>query len=125
MDPLNDMTLQRLGIADLRPHARNSRTHSKKQIKQIADNIRKFGFRNPVLVDEANCIIAGHGRVEAAKLLGHDSVPVVRLEGMSEAEKRAYIIADNRLAELAGWDKDLLALELEHIWSWMPHSICP
>jgi DNA modification methylase len=115
MDSLNDMTLQRLGIADLQPHARNSRTHSKKQIKQIADSIRKFGFRNPVLVDEANCIIAGHGRVEAAKLLGHDSVPVVRLEGMSEADKRAYIIADNRLAELAGWDKELLALELEHI----------
>lgn len=107
--------LERLKVSVLQPYQRNARTHSKKQIRQIADSIRKFGFTNPVLVDEADRIIAGHGRVAAARLLGVDSVPVVRIEGMSEADRRAYVIADNRLAELAGWDNNLLALELEGI----------
>lgn len=107
--------LERLKIADLKPHERNPRTHTKKQIRQIADSIKRFGFTNPVLVDGSNRIIAGHGRVEAARLLGMDEVPAIRLEGMSEADRRAYIIADNRLAELAGWDNELLTLELGHI----------
>lgn len=101
-----------MAVADLRPHDRNPRTHSKKQVEQIAESIRRFGFTNPVLVDRDGQVIAGHGRIEAAKLLGMATVPVLRLEHMTEAEKRAYIIADNRLAELAGWDNDLLALEL-------------
>jgi len=107
--------LTQLRIDDLKPHERNARTHSKKQTRQIADSIRKFGFTNPVLVDEHNRIIAGHGRVDAARLLGMKSVPVLRLEGMSEADRTAYIIADNRLAEQAGWDNELLALELGHV----------
>ena len=86
------------------PYERNPRTHSKKQIEQIAASIREFGFTNPVLIDGERRIIAGHGRVAAAKLLGMDRVPTIRLEHLSEAQKRAYIIADNRLAELAGWE---------------------
>jgi DNA modification methylase len=104
--------LESMAVADLRPHERNPRTHSKKQVEQIAESIRRFGFNNPVLVDRDGQVIAGHGRIEAAKLLGMATVPVLRLEHMTEAEKRAYVIADNRLAELAGWDNDLLALEL-------------
>lgn len=104
--------LKSMAVADLRPHERNPRTHSKKQVEQIAASIKRFGFTNPVLVDRDGQVIAGHGRIEAAKLLGMATVPVLRLEHMTEAEKRAYVIADNRLAELAGWDNDLLALEL-------------
>lgn len=104
--------LETAAIASLRNHDRNARTHSKAQIEQIRRSIERFGFTNPVLVDNANTIIAGHGRVAAARLLKLDCVPVLRLEHMSEAERRAYVIADNRLAELAGWDKDLLQLEL-------------
>lgn len=107
--------LEKIPLADLKPHDRNPRTHSKKQVEQIADSIRRFGFTNPVLVDGAGQVVAGHGRIEAAKLIGMTSVPVLRLEHMTEAEKRAYVIADNRLAELAGWDNNLLALELSAI----------
>src|SRR5438045_9045617 len=99
----------------LKPRAINPRTHSKKQIAQIASAIRRFGFTNPVLVDDANGIVAGHGRVEAAKAVGLDQVPTVRLADMSEAEIRAYVIADNRLAENAGWDRELLGLELQYL----------
>src|SRR5262249_41832317 len=99
----------------LLPYERNPRTHSKKQIEQIAASIREFGFTNPVLSDGERRIIAGHGRVAAAKLLGMDRVPTIRLEHLSEAQKRAYIIADNRLAELAGWDEALLAIELKDL----------
>jgi DNA modification methylase len=100
---------------ELLPYERNPRTHSKKQIEQIAASIREFGFTNPVLIDGERRIIAGHGRVAAAKLLGMDRVPTVRLEHLSEVQKRAYIIADNRLAELAGWDETLLAIELKYL----------
>ena len=99
-------------IASLAPWARNARTHSKKQIRQIADSIRRFGFTNPVLIDEAGTILAGHGRVAAATLLGMTEVPCVQIEHMSEDEKRAYVLADNKLALNAGWDEDLLAAEL-------------
>jgi DNA modification methylase len=98
---------------ELRPYPNNARTHSKRQIRQIANSIKKFGFCNPVLIDDAKQIIAGHGRVEAAKLLGIDAVPICRLSHLSDAEKRAYILADNKLAEKAGWDKELLAIELQ------------
>lgn len=100
-------------IATLKAYARNARTHSSRQIAQIARSIERFGFTNPVLVDDDGMILAGHGRVKAALSLGMATVPVVRLSHMSEAEKRAYIIADNRLAEKAGWDNDLLAFELQ------------
>ena len=107
--------LEQIALTDLVPHDRNARTHSKKQLKQIADSIQRFGFTNPVLVDGKNSVVAGHGRIEAAKMLGMTDVPTLRLEHMTEAEKRAYVIADNRLAELAGWDNELLALELSAI----------
>jgi DNA modification methylase len=97
------------------PNPRNARTHSKHQIRQIAASINAFGFTNPVLIDSRNTIIAGHGRVEAAKLLGIDRVPTVRLEGLTQDQIRAYVIADNRLAEKAGWAKEILAIELQHL----------
>jgi DNA modification methylase len=100
-------------LRQLRPYPNNARTHSRAQVKQIAKSIKKFGFCNPVLVDDDKQIIAGHGRVEAAKLLGIDAVPTVRLSHLSEADKRAYILADNKLAAKAGWDRDILAIELQ------------
>lgn len=106
-----------IAISDLKPWARNARTHSKKQVLQIADSIEAFGFTNPVLIDERHTILAGHGRVEAARLLGMAEVPCLRLDYMSEDEKRAYVLADNKLALNAGWDDDLLAAELGALMS--------
>ena len=105
--------IEYLPPASLRPWARNARTHSKKQLRQISESIRTFGFTNPVLIDQANTILAGHGRVEAAKSLGMDTVPCLRIEHMTEDEKRAYVIADNKLALNAGWDEEILAQELQ------------
>ncbi len=96
----------------LQPYARNPRTHSAEQVEALAASIARFGFTNPILVDESRGVIAGHGRLLAAKLLGLAKVPVVVLDHLSEIERRAYVIADNRLAELADWDQDLLAEEL-------------
>lgn len=107
------MKIETLSIKSLRPYPRNARSHSKKQIRQIARSIETFGFCNPVLVDDQDQIIAGHGRVAAAKLLGLESVPTVKLSHLSEVEKRAFILADNRLAEKAGWDREILAIELQ------------
>src|SRR5215467_3026127 len=101
--------------AQLKPRARNPRTHTKKQIQQIAASIKEFGFISPVLVDGADGIIAGHGRVEAAKLIGMSDVPTVRVDHLTPAQIRAYVIADNKLAENAGWDRALLALELQEL----------
>ena len=100
-------------IASLRPYARNARTHSKRQVRQIAASIERFGFTNPVLVSDDGEIIAGHGRVEAAKLLGWKAVPTIALSHLSETERRAYVLADNKLALYAGWDKEILAIELQ------------
>jgi DNA modification methylase len=100
-------------VTDLKPYPRNARTHSRKQLKQIAAAIKEFGFTNPVLIDESDQIIAGHGRVAAAKLLGVAEVPTLQLSHLSPLQKRAYILADNRLAEKAGWDKEILAVELQ------------
>jgi ParB-like chromosome segregation protein Spo0J len=102
-------------IASLRPWARNARTHSRKQIRQIADSIKTFGFTNPVLIDATGNILAGHGRVEAAKLIGMVEVPCLRIEHLSPAQKRAYVLADNKLALNASWDEDLLADELKQL----------
>jgi ParB-like chromosome segregation protein Spo0J len=99
-------------VETLTPYKNNARTHSRKQLRQIADSIERFGFTNPVLVSDDNMIIAGHGRVEAAKLLGMTEVPIRRLLHLSRDEVRAYVLADNKIAENAGWDKDLLAIEL-------------
>jgi DNA modification methylase len=106
------MKIEQLPTADLIPYARNTRTHSPEQVAQIAGSIREFGFTNPVLIDGENGIIAGHGRVMAASKLGLAKVPCIRLAHLTETQKRAYIIADNKLALNAGWDEELLALEL-------------
>jgi DNA modification methylase len=102
------------------PYPRNPRTHSKKQIKQIAASIREFGFVNPVIVDEGNMILAGHGRVEGARQQGLITVPVVRHDHLTTAQKRAYVIADNRLAEQSGWDREMLAIELGELIDLLP-----
>jgi hypothetical protein len=97
-------------VEALIPYARNARTHSAAQVAMIAGSIREFGFTNPVLVDGENGIIAGHGRVMAARQLGMGTVPVIELAHLTEAQKRAYVLADNKLAEQAGWDNYLLEL---------------
>ena len=114
---MSELSIENLPLASLKPWARNARTHSKKQIKQIAESIKQFGFINPILIDRENSILAGHGRVAAAKLLELSTVPCVRLEHMSPAQKRAYVIADNKLALNAGWDEEILAKELKSLLS--------
>ena len=106
------MKIEQLPTADLIPYARNTRTHSEAQVAQIAGSIREFGFTNPILIDGENGIIAGHGRVMAASKLGLASVPCIRLAHLTDTQRRAYIIADNKLALNAGWDEEMLALEL-------------
>lgn len=110
-----NLIIQYKKTKDLIPYARNSRTHSDDQVVQIASSIKEFGFTNPVLVDEEGGIIAGHGRVMAAKKLNLAEVPTITLEGLSEAQKKAYIIADNKLALNAGWDNELLMIELDDL----------
>jgi DNA modification methylase len=107
-------------ISTLKPNPRNARTHSRRQIDQIAESIRTFGFNNAILIDADGMIIAGHGRLEAAKKLGMTEVPTVCLSHMSEAQKRAYILADNRLAEKAGWDEEILAIEFQTLFEIAP-----
>jgi DNA modification methylase len=107
--------IERLSIDALIPYARNARTHSQEQVAQVAASIREFGFTNPVLIDATGGIIAGHGRVLAARQLGLTEVPCIRLSYLTEAQKRAYIIADNKLALNAGWDDELLALEMKEL----------
>jgi len=109
----NEQKLVESDISSLRAYAQNARTHSKRQLKQIAESIQRFGFTNPVLVSDNGEIIAGHGRVEAAKLIGMKTVPTLALSHLSEAERRAYVLADNKLALNAGWDRDILAIELQ------------
>jgi ParB-like chromosome segregation protein Spo0J len=109
---MDDLTIAWRPLGELIPYARNPRTHSDAQVAQIAASIREFGWTNPVLVDGENGIIAGHGRVLAARKLGLQRVPVIELAHMSEAQRRAYVLADNQLALNAGWDQELLRLEL-------------
>lgn len=101
-----------LPLTDLTPYAQNARTHNKEQVGQLVDSIREFGWTNPVLIDEAGEIIAGHGRVAAAGMLGMDAVPCIILIGLTDEQKRAYRLADNRLPLNAGWSEELLALEI-------------
>jgi ParB-like chromosome segregation protein Spo0J len=109
-----------LPIGLIRPNPKNARIHSKKQIKKIAASIRKFGFLSPVIVDEETMALAGHGRIEAARLEGLDHVPVIRFDHLTEAQKRAYLIADNKIAEQAGWDREMLAIELGELIDLLP-----
>lgn len=106
------MEITQRKTADLIPYVNNARTHSEQQVLQIAASIKEFGFNSPVLVDGENGIIAGHGRVMAAKKLGLDEIPTIELKHLTKTQKKAYILADNRLALNSGWDNDLLALEL-------------
>ena len=109
------MKIETIQIAALIPYARNSRTHSDEQVAQVAASIKEFGFTNPVLIDGEGGIIAGHGRVMAARKLGLADVPCIRLAHLTEAQKRAYIIADNKLALNSGWDEKMLALEFQDL----------
>lgn len=102
-------------VSDLIPYANNSRTHSEEQTNQVASSIKEFGFTNPVLIDEQGGIVAGHGRILAAKKLGLDEVPCIELNGLTEAQKKAYVIADNQLALNSGWDLDMLKLEVDSL----------
>jgi len=106
------LRIEYLPVQSLRPYERNARTHSDAQIDAIAESIRQFGFNAPVLIDDDDGVIAGHARLAAARKLGLDTVPCVRLSHLSDAQRRAYILADNRLAEMAVWDVPLLSLEV-------------
>ena len=106
------MKIEQIKTGDLIPYAKNSRLHSEIQVSQIAGSIREFGFTNPVLIDAENGIIAGHGRVMAAQVLSLEKVPCIRLGHLTETQRRAYIIADNKLALNSGWDEQMLGLEL-------------
>ena len=109
------MEVEQIPTAELIPYARNSRTHSDEQVAQIMASIREFGFCNPVLIDETGMIIAGHGRVMAATRMKLETVPCLRLSHLTDAQKRAYVIADNRIALSSGWDSELLANELSDL----------
>lgn len=119
-DPKLPWAIEMLAPRGLRPAERNVRTHSKKQIRQIADLMVRFGVINPVIADDHGRIVAGHARAEAAKLLGLKQVPVIRLSHLNETEIRAYVLADNKLAERAGWDREMLAIELEQLQIALP-----
>lgn len=108
-------TIEQISTTALIPYARNARTHSEQQVKQIAGSIQEFGFCNPVLIDADNGIIAGHGRVLAAQLLKLETVPCRRLSHLTDAQKRAYVLADNRIALSSGWDEAMLANELSDL----------
>ena len=112
---LRSLQVEERPMTSLRSAPRNPRTHSPKQLQQLADSIRRFGFTTPILVDEDNRILAGHGRVQAAKQVGLTCVPTIRLTDLTDVQKRAYLLADNKLAELAGWDRELLALEFQDL----------
>ena len=107
------MQIERVKIGKLIPYANNARTHNEAQVAQIAASIREFGFNNPILIDEQSTIIAGHGRVLAAQALELKDVPCIRLTHLTESQRNAYIIADNKLALNSGWDEELLKLQLQ------------
>jgi ParB-like chromosome segregation protein Spo0J len=109
-----------VSVRKLRPNKRNARTHPQKQIRQIQSNYRRFGWTSPIIVDEKNVILAGHGRYEAALQLGLLEVPVIVVEGLNDAEKRALALADNKIAENAGWDRKRLAEELTELANLLP-----
>src|SRR4051812_31483193 len=113
--PTRSLTVVYRPIGDLRPDPRNARTHPKRQIAQLCASIRQFGFTNPVLIDELSVLIAGHGRLRAAREVGLAEVPTIELTGLSEAQKKALRLADNKIALNAGWDVEILRLELDEI----------
>ena len=112
---MTDLSIEYKDTDDLIPYVNNSRTHSDEQVTQVAASIKEFGFTNPVLIDENNGIIAGHGRLMAAKKLKLEQVPTITLQGLTDAQRKAYVIADNKLALNAEWDFDLLKIEIESL----------
>lgn len=112
---MSEFRVEQVAIDSIQPCPRNARTHSKKQLHQIAASIREFGFTNPVLIDDKGQILAGHGRVEAAKILGVPTIPVLRIDHLTPEQKRAYMIADNKIALNAGWDLEILAADLKEL----------
>jgi ParB-like chromosome segregation protein Spo0J len=114
--PLHDLRIVVLPISSLKPNPRNARTHTRRQIRKIDHSIGVVGFNCPIIIDENNVILAGHAIFEAAKLRGMTTVPTMRLSHMTEAEKRAFVIAHDRLAEEAGWDRSLLAVEFKALF---------
>lgn len=109
---MSKLQIEYISILQIAPYVKNARTHSEEQISQIVDSIREFGFTNPILIDQHNELIAGHGRLEAAKIVGLETVPAVRLSDLTEQQVKALRIVDNQLALNAGWDLDLLAAEI-------------
>jgi len=112
---MNDVKIKYIKTSALKAYAKNAKNHPEKQIQQIAESIKEFGFNNPILIDENNEIIAGHGRFEAAKIMQLDTVPAIRLSHLNEAQKRAYRLADNKISENGGWNTDLLHLEISEL----------
>jgi DNA modification methylase len=112
---IRDLKVALRSVTALKPYAGNARTHPKRQIRQIAESIKTFGWTNPILTDGDGVVIAGHGRLQAAAALGIDRVPAICIDDLTQAQKRAYVLADNKLAENAGWDRDQLALELQSL----------
>ena len=115
MDSKTPKVIEQIDIKKLIPYARNSRTHSDIQVSQIAASIKEFGFTNPVLITDECDIIAGHGRVLAAKKLGMDTIPCIKLDYLTDTQRRAYIIADNQMSINSGWDFDMLAVEIDEL----------
>lgn len=107
--------IEQLSVDALIPYSNNARTHSDDQVTQIASSIKEFGFNNPILVDKTNGVIAGHGRLMAAKKLGMDTVPCIKLEHLTDAQRKAFILADNKIALNSGWDYELLKVEVENL----------
>ena len=112
---MSELEIAYIATTDLIPYANNPRTHSDQQVSQVASSIKEFGFNNPILIDEHNGIIAGHGRLAAAQKLDLKLVPTITLAGLSEAQRKAYVIADNKLTENGGWDVDALRVEIERL----------
>ena len=106
------MQIESVPVSDLKEYEKNSRTHSDDQVAKIAASVEEFGFTNPILIDESNGVIAGHGRLQAAKRINRGAVPCIRLAHLSESQKRAYVIADNKIAESGGWDDEMLKMEI-------------
>src|SRR5215208_3014159 len=113
--PTRQLSVVYRPISDLKPDPRNARTHPKRQIEQLCSSLRQFGFTNPILIDEQSVLIAGHGRLRAAREIGLTQVPTIELAGLTEAQKKALRLADNKIALNAGWDVEILRLELDEI----------
>ena len=120
--PIAARQIELLPLASLQTNPKNVRRHSSKQLAQIGASYRAFGFLNPIIIDEENTVLAGHGRLAAARLEGIAKIPVIRFAHLTAAQKRAYVIADNKIAEQAGWDRELLAIELDELSRLLPIS---